>query len=90
MLPALEVEQVLLALQAAAVTGQVTSGAHDAVAGHDDADRVASVGQADRPGGAGPSDPLGELAVGPRFAVRNLPQSGPHGALKRSTDEIHR
>jgi len=90
MLPALEVEQVLLAFQAAAVAGEVTRGSDDAVAGHDDADRVASIGQADRPGGAGASDPLGELAVGPCFAVRDLPQSGPHGALKRGTDEIHR
>jgi hypothetical protein len=87
---ALEVEQVLLAFQAAAVAGEVTRGSDDAVAGHDDADRVASVGQADRPGGAGASDPLGELAVGPCFAVRDLPQSGPHDALKRGADEIER
>jgi hypothetical protein len=73
MLLALEVEQVPLALQTAAVAGEVTSGAHDAVTGHDDADRIATVGKADRPGSAGAPDPLGELTVGPCFAVRDLP-----------------
>jgi hypothetical protein len=81
---------VLLAFQAAAVAGEVTGGADDTVARHDDADRIASIGQTDRPGAAGASDPLGELAVGPRFAVRDLLQSGPHCALKRGADESHR
>src|SRR5512145_1148216 len=64
--PALEVEEEALALQAAAVAGEAAGRPDDPVAGHDDADRVAPVGQADSTRGTWAAEPLGELAVGDR------------------------
>src|ERR687885_407078 len=81
----LEIDQVLLAVQAAAVAGEAARSAHDPVAGHDDADRVASIRQSNGPGGAGASNVLGELAVGQCLAVGNLSQGRPYGALEWGT-----
>jgi hypothetical protein len=80
---------VLLAFQAATVAGEPTSRAHDAMAGHDDADRILAVGESHRPCSAGAPDPLGELTVGHRFAIRNIPQRSPHHALEGRATERH-
>src|SRR5215213_9120200 len=60
---ALVVEQPDLAVDPAPVAGHRAVGPDDAVAGDDDAHGVAAVGQADRPGGARPAHPPGQLAV---------------------------
>src|SRR3954470_9088658 len=62
--PALEVEQRALHGQAAAEAHELAVGADHPVAGHDDGDRVAPVGQPDGARGAGGADPTGDLAVG--------------------------
>ena len=70
-----EVEQVLLRRQAAAVADEGAVGADDAVAGHDDADRVAAVGQAHGAGGVGLADPGGELRRSDRSRRRGSRRS---------------
>jgi len=80
---AFEVEQVPLAFDAAAVAGEASGGADDAMARDDDADRVAAVGQADRARRRGPADLLGELPVRDRLPIRDLPQGRPDAALER-------
>src|SRR5215475_10284397 len=77
-------EQPLFAVQAPAVAGERAVRADHPVAGHDDRDRVAPVGQ---PDGAGGDRRLtqrgGYLAVADRLAVRDPGELGPHGELER-------
>jgi len=80
----------LLAFQATAVAGEAARGAHDAMAGHDDADWVPAVGQSYGPGSGWLSDPVGELAVGDRLTVGNVLQRGPDTALERGAVQGHR
>src|SRR6478609_79140 len=89
--PALEVEQGLLALQAAAVAGQRAVGADHPVTGDDDRDRVAPVAGADDPRplprlDVGVEqrrvDPRGELAVALGLAVGDLEQRSPDRLLQ--------
>ena len=83
----LELEQRPLALQATAVAGQRTVETDHPVAGHDDRDRVGSVGRADRAGCYPPfalvAEPLGERPVGRGRPVGNPRKLGPHAALER-------
>src|SRR3954451_5800596 len=81
--PGLEVEQVPLAVQPAAVAGEAAVRADDPVAGHDDRDRVAAVGGADRPRPVRAPDLPGDLAVAARLAVRDRGQRLPHAAQER-------
>src|SRR6266702_8093218 len=81
--PVLVREQVLFALDPAAIAGQAAVGAHHPVAGHDDADGVLPVGQADGPRCRGLPDPAGKLAVGDSLAVRNVLQGRPDTPLER-------
>ena len=75
-------EQPLFAMEAAAVAGERAVGADDAMAGHDDADRVRSVGKADGADGAGTADALGKLAVADGFGRGNFAQGSPDFALE--------
>src|SRR3954454_9836926 len=79
--PLLVFEQGPLGVQPAGVARQRAVGADHAVAGDDDRDLVAAVGPPDGPGRAAE---LGrELPVGPRDAVGDRPQLGPHRELER-------
>ena len=90
--PALQLEQEPLALDAARVAGELPARTDHPVARDDDRDRVPPVGHADRARGAGPPDPLRELAVAGGLAVgisRRAPQTSswkgvPNGASGRS------
>src|SRR5215467_12847347 len=81
--PALVSEQVVLALDSAAVAGQVAVGAHYPVAGDDDADRVPAVGQADGARRGRLADLVGELSVRERLAVGDVLQGRSDPALER-------
>src|SRR3954452_25018223 len=80
--PALEVEQRALHRQAAAEADELAVGADHPVAGHDDGDRVAPVGQPDGARGPGRPDAPGDLAVGRGLAVGDLAQGGPYALLE--------
>src|SRR5947209_822584 len=80
---ALQVEQPALAVDAAAVPGQLAVAADDAVAGNDDGDRVLAVGQPDGAAGFGVADPLGQLAVGDGLAVGNVCKCLPYPPLEQ-------
>jgi len=88
------VEQPALAGQAAAVAGERAVGADHAVAGDDDADRVAAVGQAHGAGGCGTAELLGERAVRRGGAVGNCLQRLPHllveGRADRGEPQVER
>src|SRR5262245_13783474 len=81
----LELQQELLALDAAAVPGQAAAAADHTVARHDDADRVAAVGQPDRAGTRRAADALRQFAVRFGLAVRDVSQGGPDPLLERRT-----
>ena len=73
---ALEAEQALLALEAAAVPDQLAGRADDAMAGEHDRDAVPVHHRADGARGARIAGPLGELAVRRGLAVRHLRELG--------------
>ena len=76
-------EQPLLARQAAAVAGQRAVRADDAMAGHDDADRVLAVGQARRAHRLGLADAPRQLGVADGLAAPDLAQRPPDALLER-------
>src|SRR3954464_5642465 len=79
----LDLEEGLLALDAAGVAGEGAVGADHPVAGDDDRDGVAAVGQADRAGGGvGLAEPLRDRAVRRGVAVADLEQLSPDGLLE--------
>src|SRR5215470_8965005 len=78
-----ELEQEFLALDAAAVAGQLAVRPDHAVTWDDDRDRVAAVSRADRARGFRTADPPRQFAVTDRRAVGNLLQFGPDALLKR-------
>src|SRR4051794_14927448 len=73
----LKVEQVALAVEAAAVPGEAAVGADHAMARHHDRHRVASVRRADRPRAVGRPDLPGDLTVAAGLAVRDRAQGVP-------------
>ena len=77
-----------LALEAAAVAGEIASGPDDPVAGHDDRHGVAAVGEPDRAAGLRVADPTGQFAIRDRRAVGDLEQARPHSALEVGADEL--
>jgi len=83
-------EELLFAVEAATVPGEVAGRSDDAVARDDDADRVLPVGQTDRSGRPGFAETLGELAVRGGLAVRDLLQRGPDLLLERSSAQPER
>src|SRR5262245_46795792 len=78
-----EFKQEFLALDAAAVAGQLAVRPDHAVAGNDDRDRVAAIRRADSARGFRIADPPRQLAITDRRAVGNLSQFGPDTLLKR-------
>lgn len=82
----LQSQQKRLALHAAAVAGQPPACAEDAVAGDDDGNRVAPVGEAHRPRRAGAAEASGEVAVGAGCAVGDGAEGVPDSRLERGSD----
>src|SRR5690606_2341368 len=82
-------QQPALALQPACVTGQGSLGADDAVAGHDDPDRIGSVGQPHGAHRRGLADGLRQLAVAPGPSRRNGAQRRPDRALEVGAAGLH-
>lgn len=70
-------EEPGFAVEAAAVAGEFSRGADDAVAGDDDGEKVVSVGAADGARGCGGGDGGGLLAVGAGFAGGDGAEVGP-------------
>src|SRR3954452_2116939 len=81
-LPRLVVEQPCLAVEPPAVPGQGAVAADDAVAGDDDRDRVAAVGEADGTCGAGTPDASRQLAVADPLTEGDAHQLVPDAALE--------
>ena len=75
-------QQPTLAVEPAAVARQAAVRADHAVARHDDRDRVAAVGGADRAGAVRPPDLPGDLAIAARLAVRDREQRLPDVLLE--------
>src|SRR5690606_20043272 len=67
--PCLLVEQEAFALETTGVTGELAAATDDAMARHDDAERVAGIGRSDRPYRSGPAEGECNLRVGARGAV---------------------
>src|SRR5262245_48284950 len=87
----LDLEQRLLALDAAGVPGQGAVGSDHPVARDDDRDRVAAVGESDGPGGGvGLAEPLRDLAVRRGVAVPDLQQLTPDGPLEVAPLRVER
>src|SRR5262245_13537866 len=78
-----EFKQEFLALDAAAIAGQLAVRPDHTVTGNDDRDRVAAVRRADRARGSRIADPPRQFAVTDRRTVGNLLQFGPDALLKR-------
>ena len=87
---ALQGEQRDLAVHAAGVAGEGAAGADHAVAGHDDADRVAADRGTDRPGGLRLADARGDVAVGRGRAERDRPQLLPDRELEGGAGGVER
>src|SRR5688500_14875958 len=83
-------EQPLLALDAAAVTGQRSVRSDDAMAGNDHRNRVCAVRRADRANRRGSSDALRELGIGDRVAVGNAQQLVPDRELELGAAQSQR
>ena len=73
----------MFAFDASSVAGEGAAGADDAVAGHEDGDRVRAVGEAHGAGGFGSSDALGKLRVADGGSARDVAEGAPDLALKR-------
>src|SRR2546425_1259513 len=79
---AFQIQQELLAREAAGVPGQTSAASDDAVAGHDDADRVPRVGGAHGPDGGPVADRVGELGIGASLPVGDGDQQIPDAPLE--------
>src|SRR4051794_38852264 len=83
----LELEQGALHLDPARVAGERAVGADDAVARHDDRDRVQRVRAADGAARRGPADPRRDLGVRRGLAVRDRANLVPHAPLELRAGE---
>src|SRR5437763_6185259 len=84
----LEAKKRRLALEAARIAGEGTRAADDAMARHDDRDRVAADGGADGPARRGHAERAGDVAVAARRARGDLQEGLPHFALERRPLQI--
>ena len=82
---ALEIEELLLAREPAAVAGQRAVGADHAMAGHDDRQAVIAVGAADRAHGFRLTDAAASSAYEHVVPGRNLLQRLPYAASGKAT-----
>src|ERR1035438_1915983 len=87
---ALQVKQLALDVEAAAISTQRPSGCDDAVAGNNDGDGIPIVGHADRAEGLRVSDGAGDIAVAASLAVGDCEERLPAGELKCGSAEIER
>jgi len=78
-------EQPALALDAAAVAGETAVGADDAMARHDDPDRVVTVRESNRARCVRRTDATRQFAIRRGGAELHIEQRAPHGALKVRT-----
>src|SRR5580704_11221292 len=85
----LVLEQPLFAFEAAAVAGERTVSADHAMAGHDDADGIRTVGEADGANSFRPANLFGELAVGDRRAAGNCAERAPDFLLEVGAASFH-
>ena len=85
---ALVVKKQSFAVKPSAVADKRPVRPYDTVARDDDRNRVAAVGQSDRPAGAAAADLPGELRVAPGFPVRDLAQRSPDPALELGTGKV--
>src|SRR5687767_4720767 len=81
-LPALELEQELLALDPEPVSHQCAGGTHHTMAGHDDGDGVAPVGGPDGARRGRPADGCGNSPIAGRLATGDLSQRLPDQPLE--------
>src|SRR4051794_24471084 len=79
----LVLEQPALALEAAAIIGEVPVDADEAVAGHDDRQRIGAVGGADGASRLRSAKPLGESPVAEGPAGSDPAKSSPDLLLER-------
>src|SRR3989442_5526671 len=79
---AFQIQQKLLAAEAAGVAGQAAAASDDAAAGHDGADRVPRVGGAHGPDGGPVADRVGELGIGASLPVGDGDQQIPDAPLE--------
>ena len=77
-MPPFQVQQVLLDIQPASITGQFAVGSDDPMAGNENGDRIFIVCHAHRPAGFFIADGTCNLLVGSCFTVRDLPQGFPY------------
>ncbi len=78
----LQVKQGTLGLKPAGIASEATLRSDDSVAGYDDRDRVARVGQPDCPRRSGLADLAGDLTIGTGLSVGDLAQRVPHPLLE--------
>src|SRR5690606_2109244 len=76
--PLLQRQQCPLALEATAIAGEVAGRTDHPVAWHHDGQRVAAVGQSDRPRSPGTAESLRDLTVASGLAVGDPQQLAPH------------
>src|SRR5690242_13912884 len=89
-LRALGGEELLFAGEAPAVAGERAVLANDAVAWHDDGDRVGGAGASDGANGFGLAERAGDLRVGARAAARDALQLSPNTTLECGGLQIER
>lgn len=89
-LHAFEFEEKLLCGKAAAIAGEASVAAYDAVAGSEDRNGVRAVGCAYRPDCLWIADMLGHPAIDPGLPVRDFQQGVPDFFLKLGADEQKR
>jgi hypothetical protein len=80
--PRLVFEQPFLAPESAAVAAERSTGVHDAVAGDEDGDPIASVGHAHGALGPGIANRGGELGIGPGGTAGDGPEGGPDAGFE--------
>src|SRR5512136_1971134 len=86
----LQIEQLTLDVETAAVTAQRAARCDHPVAGHDDGDWIPVVRHADGPVGVRMADGLSNVAVAAGLAVWNFEQRAPTRELKLGSAEIER
>jgi hypothetical protein len=79
-----------LAIDASTVTGQRTVRADHSMTGHDNANGIRTVCQSHGSHRLRYANLPGQLSVADRFSARDVPESAPHGTLKRGTGRFYR
>ena len=86
----LQVKQLALDVESAAIATQRSSGGDDAMAGNNDGDRIPIVGHADGAEGPRVPDDASDISIAARLAVRDRAQRLPAGELKLGATKIER